>query len=53
VQLLERFKAWRAGRKEERDAIAQARHELQRAGDEPERSAADTVEDVANEFPPN
>ena len=34
-------------------AIAQARHELQRAGDEPERSAADTVEDVANEFPPN
>jgi len=51
--LLERLRAWRASRKEERDAIAQARREQLRVGDEPERSQADAVEDVAGEFPAN
>jgi len=53
VNFLERLKAWRAGRNEERDAIAQAEREQLRAGDEPERSQADVVEDVAGQFPPN
>jgi hypothetical protein len=53
MHLVERFKAWRASRKEERDAIAEARREQLRAGDEPERSQTDTVEDVAGEFPAN
>jgi hypothetical protein len=53
MHLLERLKEWRASRREERDAIARAHQEQARAGDEPERSQADTVEDVANQFPAN
>jgi len=50
--LFERFKAWRAAKKEERAAIALALREERRAGNEPPKSISDTVEDVAGEFPP-
>jgi hypothetical protein len=50
--LFERFKAWRAAKKEDRAAIARALQEERRAGDEPPKSISDTVEDVAGEFPP-
>jgi hypothetical protein len=53
VELWERLKSWRASRREEREALARARQEQLRAGDEPQRSQADVVEDAAGQFPPS
>jgi hypothetical protein len=50
--LFERFKAWRAAKKEDRVATDRALQEERRAGDQPAKSMSDTVEDVAGEFPP-
>lgn len=50
--LVGRFRRWRAGKKEDRQAIARAAREARRAGDEPPTSMSDTVEDVAGRFPP-
>jgi hypothetical protein len=52
MSLFERFKAWRAAKKEDRTAIARALDQERRAGDEPPRPISETVEDVAGEFPP-
>jgi hypothetical protein len=52
VGLIERFKAWRAAKKEDRAAIARALQEEQRAGDEPPKSLSETVGNAAGEFPP-
>ena len=49
---IERFKAWRAAKKEDQEAIARARQEERRAGDDPLRSQGEIVEDVADTFPP-
>jgi hypothetical protein len=51
-RLIERFKAWRAARKEDRAATARALQQRQRAGDEPTRSLSETVDDAAGEYPP-
>jgi hypothetical protein len=51
-RLIERFKAWRSARKEDRAATARALQQEQRAEDEPARSLSETVEDVAGEYPP-
>lgn len=51
-RLIERFKAWRAARKEDRAATARALQQGQQAGDQPARSLSETVEDVAGEYPP-
>jgi hypothetical protein len=50
--LIERFKSWRAAKKEDRTAIAHALQEQRRAGDEPPKSLSETVENTAGEFPP-
>jgi hypothetical protein len=50
--LIERFKAWRAAKKEDRAAIARALHDERRAGDEHPKSLGETVENAAGEFPP-
>jgi hypothetical protein len=50
--LIKRFRAWRAAKKEDRAAIAQAQQEQLRAGDEPAKSLSETVDDVAGTFPP-
>jgi hypothetical protein len=50
--LIERFKAWRVAKKEDRVAIAGALQEERRAGDEPPKSLSETVENTASEFPP-
>ena len=50
--LIERFKAWRAAKKEDRAAIAHALQEERRAGDEPPKSLSETSENTAGEFPP-
>jgi hypothetical protein len=52
VGLIERFKAWRAAKNEDRAAIARALQEERRAGDEPPKSLSETVENAAGEFPP-
>ena len=52
VGLFRRFRAWRAARREERAAIARARQELMRAGDEHGRTQTDAFESAAGEFPP-
>jgi hypothetical protein len=52
VGLLERFLAWRAGKKQDRQAIARSRQEDLRAGDEPSESLSETVSDAAGTFPP-
>jgi hypothetical protein len=52
VNLLQRWLARRAERKQELAAIAQSRRELTRAGDEPPKSMSDTVDDVAGTQPP-
>ena len=52
IGLVQRFKAWRSAKKEDRAAIARALQEERRAADEPPKSISDTVEDAAGEFPP-
>jgi hypothetical protein len=51
-RLIERFRAWRAARKQDRAAIARAVQQQRRADGEPVRSLSETVEDVAGEHPP-
>ena len=53
VALIERFKAWRVAKKEDRAGIARALQEARRAGDEPPKSLSETVENAAGEFPNN
>lgn len=53
VGLIERFKAWRAAKTEDRAAIARALQEERRAGDEPPKSLSETVGNAAGEFPPS
>jgi hypothetical protein len=50
--LIKRLRAWRAAKKEDRAAIAYALQEQRRAGDEPAKSLSETVQDVADSFPP-
>jgi hypothetical protein len=52
MRLVERFKAWRAARREEQAAIARSLQQERRAGDEPPPSISETVEDTAGQFPP-
>jgi len=52
VGLVKKIKAWRQAKRESQAAIAMARQELMRAGDEPRPSMSDTVENVAGQFPP-
>ena len=52
VGFVKRIRAWRQAKREDRAAIAKARRESMRAGDEPAPSMADTVDDVAGRFPP-
>jgi hypothetical protein len=49
---MKKIKAWRQVKRDDRAAIAMARQESIRAGDEPRPSMADTVDDVAGQFPP-
>jgi hypothetical protein len=44
--------ARRKAKKEERREIAAAQQGLRRAGDEPGKTMAETVENAAGEFPP-
>ncbi|HXK13660.1 MAG TPA: hypothetical protein VNH45_03915 [Gaiellaceae bacterium] len=53
MALIERFKAWRVAKKEDRAGIARALQEARRAGDEPPKSLSETVENAAGEFPNN
>lgn len=53
MNLIERIKARRDGKREDREAIAKVREEQLRAGDEPPTSIAETIEDVAGQFPPS
>jgi hypothetical protein len=53
VNLIRSFKNWRAEKKADREAIAQAVRESRRAGDEQPRKVSDTVADVADSFPPS
>ena len=50
--VLDRLKAWRAAKQEDRAAIADALEQELRAGDEPATSISDTVDDAAGEYPP-
>jgi hypothetical protein len=52
VNLIRRWLARRAERKQDLAAIARSRRELTRAGDEPPKSMSDTVDDVAGTQPP-
>jgi hypothetical protein len=52
VNPIRRFKNWRAAKKADREAIADAAREARRAGDEPPRTVSETVADVADSFPP-
>jgi hypothetical protein len=52
VRLVEKIKAWRQAKREDHAAIAMAREESMRAGDEPRPSMEDTVENVGGRFPP-
>ena len=51
MRLVAKIKAWRQATREDRAAIALARQESMRAGDEPRPSMVDAVDDVAGEFP--
>jgi hypothetical protein len=51
VRLLEKLKARRRAKREDRAAIARARQESARAGDEPPPSMADTVDGVSGQYP--
>jgi hypothetical protein len=50
--LFDRLEAWRAAKREEREAIVEAADEARRAGDEPPRSLGETVDDAAGTMPP-
>jgi hypothetical protein len=52
VGLVKKMKAWRQTKREDQAAIAMARQEMMRAGDEPRPSMEETVDDVAGQFPP-
>jgi hypothetical protein len=52
VGLVKKIKAWRQAKREDQAAIAMARGESMRAGDEPSPSMEDTVDNVAGQFPP-
>jgi hypothetical protein len=50
--LVKKIKDWRQAKRDDRAAIATARQASMRDGDEPGRSMADTIDDVAGRFPP-
>jgi len=50
-RFLKHLKARRGERAEDLAAIAKARHEAQRADDEPEKTMADTVFETYDKFP--
>jgi hypothetical protein len=52
VRLVKKIRAWRQAKREDRAAIAMARQESVRAGDDPRRTMTETVDDVAGQFPP-
>jgi hypothetical protein len=47
-----KIRAWRQAKRKDQAAIAMARQESMRAGDEPRPSMSDTVDSVAGQFPP-
>jgi hypothetical protein len=52
VGIVKKIKAWRQAKREDQAAIAMARQESMRAGDEPRPSMEETVDNVAGQFPP-
>lgn len=50
--LVQKIKAWRQAKREDRAAIEAARQESMRAGDEPSPSPADTVDNVGGQYLP-
>jgi hypothetical protein len=51
MHLLRRLRERRAAKRADREAIAQARAENRRAGDEQPQSQTETVENAAGRFP--
>jgi hypothetical protein len=52
MHLWRRLRERLAEKRADREAIANARHEQMRAGDDPPKTVSETFDDTAGQFPP-